>query len=152
MRVERFKDDKAIDVCSLEGHEESVKSIDDDLQVITCDMLLIGDYKSLVERATALEEASFGICAAIKRRLKNLHPESSGSEVIGLCEVKLPNVSAPTFYGKVLNWKNFWEQFDVTIHIKTELSDTAKLMYLQDALKDGPAIFVIQGLTRTSES
>ena len=108
-------------------------------------------YKSLVERATALEEASFGICAAIKRQLNNLHAKSLGSKVIGLCEVKLPNVSAPTFYGKVLNWKNFWEQFDVTIHIKTELSDTAKLMYLQDAPKDGPAIFVIQGLTRTSE-
>ena len=66
--------------------------------------------------------------------------------------MKLPKVSVPTFDGKVLNWKNFWEQFDVTIHGKTALSDTAKLMYLQDALKDGPARFVIQGLTRTSES
>ena len=53
---------------------------------------------------------------------------------------------------KVLNWKNFWEQFDVTIHSKTSLTDTEKLMYLQDALKDSPARFVFQGLTRTSES
>ena len=66
--------------------------------------------------------------------------------------MKLPKVSVPTLDGKVLNWKNFWEQFDVTIHSKTTLSNTAKLMYLQVALKDGPARFVIQGLTRTSES
>ena len=41
---------------------------------------------------------------------------------------------------------------DATIYSKTGLSDTVKLMYLQDALKDGPARFVIQELTRTSES
>ena len=56
----------------------------------------------------------------------------------GLSEVRLPKVSVPTFDGKVLNWKNFREQFDTSIHSKTGLSDTAKLMYLQDALKDGP--------------
>ena len=66
--------------------------------------------------------------------------------------MKLPKVSVSTFDDKVLNWKNFWEQFDATIHSKPGLSDTAKLMYLQDALNDGPARFLIQGLTRTSES
>ena len=66
--------------------------------------------------------------------------------------MKLPKVSVPTFDGKVLNLRIFWEQFDVTIHSKTGFSDTAKLMYLQVALKDGPARFVIQRLTRTSES
>ena len=61
--------------------------------------------------------------------------------MLSLLQVKRPD-----------NWKNFWEQFDATIHRNTGLSDTAKLTYLQDALKDGPARFVIQGLTRTSES
>ena len=151
-KVKRVKDDRSLDACSLEGHEERIKSIDADLQIIKRDMLLLGDYKSLAEKATALEEASFEIRVAIKRRLKNLNAESSRSKDTELSEVKLPKVSVPTFDGKVLNWKNFWEQFDVTIHSKTALSDTAKLMYLQDALKDGPARFVIQGLTRTSES
>ena len=32
------------------------------------------------------------------------------------------------------------------------MNDTVKSMYLQDALKDGPARFVVQGLTSTSES
>ena len=44
-------------MCLLEVHEERVKNIDDDLQVIQRDMLLIGGYKSLEERAAGLEEA-----------------------------------------------------------------------------------------------
>ena len=110
-------------------------------------MLLISDYNSLPERAAVLEEASFQIRVTIKRRLKNINAESTASKETGLSEVKLPNVSVPTFDAKVLNWKNFWEQLDATIHSKTSLSDTTKLMYLQGALKDGLARFVIQGLT-----
>ena len=70
----------------------------------------------------------------------------------GLSAAKLPKVTVPTFDGKVLNWKSFCEQFDATIHSKTGLYDMEKLIYLQDALKDGLARFVIQGLTRMSKS
>ena len=70
MKVKRIKDDKELDVCSLEGHEERVKSIDAHLQVIKRDMLLIGDY---AERAAVLEEASFEIRVAIKNPLKNIN-------------------------------------------------------------------------------
>ena len=37
-------------------------------------------------------------------------------------------------------------------HSKAGLNDIEKLTYLQDALKDSPARFMIQGLTRTSEN
>ena len=76
MKVKRVKDDKELDVCSLEGHEQRVKSFDAGVQVIKRDMLLIGDYKSLEERAALLEKASFEIRVAIKRRLKNFKAES----------------------------------------------------------------------------
>ena len=65
--------------------------------------------------------------------------------------VRLPKISIPTFDGKTLSWKSFWEQFDATIHSKAGLNDIEKLAYLQDALRDSPARFMIQGLTRTSE-
>ena len=76
------------------------------------------------------------------------------SKETGLSGVKLPKVSVPTFDGKVLNWKSFWEQFEATIYCKTWLNNTEKLMYkyLQGALKNSLARFVIQGLTWTSES
>ena len=105
MKVKTVKDDKELDLFSLEGHEERVKSIDPDLQVIKHDMLLIGEYKSLAERAAGLEEASFEIRAAIKCRLKIINAESTASEETGLSEVKLPKVSVPTFDGKVTREK-----------------------------------------------
>ena len=42
------------------------------------------------------------------------------------------------------------EQLLVTIHSKDQLSDAEKLAYLKDALKDGPAERVIQGLAQTA--
>ena len=73
MKVKKVKYDKTLDVCWLEGHEERVKNVDADLQVIKRDMLLIGDYKNLAERAAVLEEASFEMRVGIKRRLKNIN-------------------------------------------------------------------------------
>ena len=58
----------------------------------------------------------------------------------------MPKISIPTFDGKILSWKSFWEQFDATIHSKAGLNDIEKLTYIQDALKDSPARFMIQGL------
>ena len=76
MKVKEVKDDRELDVCLLEGHEESVKIIEADLHVIKRDMLLIDDYKSLAETAAVLKKASFEIRVAIKRRLKNLNAET----------------------------------------------------------------------------
>ena len=151
-KVKGAVEGKEMDVCSLDGNEERVKSLSDSLQGIQHDLLLVDDYETLAARASRLEEASYEIRVAIKRRLKDIKAEATASKETGLAELKLPKLSVPTFDGKVLNWTTFWEQFDATINSKTALKDTEKLIYLQDALKDGPARFVIQGLTRTSES
>ena len=66
--------------------------------------------------------------------------------------INLPRIEVPTFNGDILKWKFFWEQFEATVHSKPQLSDTEKLTYLRDALKDGPAKTIMQGLTQTSES
>ena len=115
-------------------------------------MLLIDNYDTLAEGAADLEEALFELRVAIKRLLKIFRVEFAGNKETGLSGIKLPKISVPTFDGKVLNWKSFWEHFDATIHSKTRLNITKKLIYLQDALKDSPARLVIQGLTWTSES
>ena len=106
-----------------------------------------------------MEDAPFKlrVYIAIKRHtaIENIKSESTVSKETVLSGVKLPKVSVPTFDGEVLNWRSFWEQFDATIHCKTELSNTEKLTYStykSEAFKDGPAKFVISGLTRTPES
>ena len=46
-----------------------------------------------------------------------------------------------------MNWRNFWEQYEVSIHSRTHLSDPEKLTYLRQSLKDSPARHVIEGLS-----
>ena len=52
-------EEKESDMCSLESHEERLKTIDTDLQSIKRDMLLIDDYERKAGKADGLEEALF---------------------------------------------------------------------------------------------
>ena len=56
---------------------------------------------------------------------------------MGMSGIQLPKIEVPTFDGNihVLSWRIFWEQFDSTIHSKTLLTDSNKLTYLKDPLK-----------------
>ena len=64
--------------------------------------------------------------------------------------VNLPRIDTPTFDGNILNWRLFWERFQAAVHDKPHLGGVDKLTW--DALKDGPAKNVIQGLTHTAKS
>ena len=47
---------------------------------------------------------------------------------------------------------DLWELFDDSVQSKPQLSDPVKLAYLQQALKDGPARHVIEGLSETASN
>ena len=66
--------------------------------------------------------------------------------------VNRPWIEIPTFAGNNLNWRQLWEQFQATIHDKPHLEDVDKLTCLRDTNKVGPAMYLIQGLTQTTES
>ena len=70
--------------------------------------------------------------------------DHSGPAKAKATSIKLPKLSIPKFDGAILNWRTFWEQFQVSIHNKNHLSDAEKLAYLKDDLKDGPAECFIQ--------
>ena len=72
MKVKRVVEDKEVDMCLLEGHEERLKIIDLELQGIKQDTLLIDDYKSLAGRAAGLEGTLFKLRVVIKRLLKDI--------------------------------------------------------------------------------
>ena len=74
--------------------------------------------------------------------------ESSATMVMG---VKLPKIDVPTFDGNILNWQMFWEQFSISIHERSSLSDTEKLVYFRHSLEDGAAKKVIEGLSRSGD-
>ena len=49
----------------------------------------------------------------------------------------LPKLVIPTFDGNILNWRQFWEQFSVSVHDRINLSNAEKLVYLQQSIKEG---------------
>ena len=61
--------------------------------------------------------------------------------------VKAAKDQVPNFDGNIMNWKIFWEQYSVLIDSKPRLSDPEKLAYLRQAVKDGQAKDVIEGLS-----
>lgn len=65
--------------------------------------------------------------------------------------VKLPKLDVPQFDGNLIHWRSFWEQFNISIHSRSTLSDSEKLVYSQHSLKDGSAKGVIEGLSRLGE-
>ena len=87
----------------------------------------------------------------IRRHLTRRAVEPVSSTPVVSTGVKLPKLDVPVFDGNILNWTRFWEQFRVSVHDRTSISDSEKLVYLQHALKDGSAKTVIEGLTRSGE-
>ena len=53
--------------------------------------------------------------------------------------IELPKIKVPTFTGDIMGWSTFWSTFQSTVDDRTELSDSQKLNYLRQAIKD-PAL------------
>ena len=88
-----------------------------------------------------------------QEQAKFVETESTPKEAkMHVAGVRLPKISIPSFNRNLLIWSSFWEQFNIVIHSKEQLTDAEKLAYLKDSLKDGPARHVIEGLAQTSEN
>ena len=140
------------DVCLIHQYEECLQALRTELGG-TSDNLLdmeIEDSDDLCTSQSKLEKMTFDCALAIKRLLSS-HPSSVTSGVVDGKGVKLPKLDAPTFDGKLINWRSFWDQFNVAIHSRPSLSKAEKLAYLRNSLKGGPAKGVIKGLSESGE-
>ena len=109
----------------------------------------IEDTSDLGHLLSRVERLQFDCALGIRKQLcSRSAPPSLSSDNTG---VKLPKLDVPTFDGSILNWKTFWEQFDVSVHDRSNLTDSEKLAYLRHTLKDGSAKTVIEGLSRSGE-
>ncbi len=141
-------------ICTLQQCEERIGDLKKELREIQNSLVDIeleaGD--PLVESQDAIESAIFECCLSIKKRLRAVTSAgASATSAVSSHGAKLPKLEVPTFNGDLLNWKGFWEQFCVSVHDRTNLSDTEKLVYLQNALKDSTAKRTIEGLTKSGE-
>ena len=97
---------------------------------------------------TTLDKEIFDLSLIVKRLLYNPVGPSSAPPTHDR-GVRLPKLDVPTFNGELLHWQTFWEQFCVAIQVRSDISDTEKLVYLQHAVKDGAAKNTIEGLSRS---
>ena len=113
----------------------------------------LDDSDSLIHSQKSLEDQLFGLSLNVKKHLAACSTPTSStlgttSDPTG---VKLPKIDVPTFDGHILQWRKFWEQFELAVHCKFSLSQAEKLVYLQHALKGGSAKHTIEGLSSTGD-
>ena len=128
------------DTCLLRQYEERTNDINRDLVKTRDDLhrMELADEDKLFELQDSLESQASGASEA------STPPSNSKG-------VKLPKLDVPTFDGNILNWRSFWEQYSISVHDRAHLSDSEKLVYLQQSLKGGSAKVAIEGLSRSGE-
>ena len=62
--------------------------------------------------------------------------------------LKLPKLELPKFYGDVMKFQNFWDQFEAAVHTNETLPDVQKFTYLRSVL-GGVAYQTIEGFEIT---
>ena len=138
------------EVCLLRQHGEQLADIKKEMGEVRSSLLSLDleEGDDLHSLQANLEKIQFD-CS---RKLLQSHGSNSTPHTPPDGKgVKLPKLEVATFNGNILSWRTFWEQFDVSVHSRSNLSDSEKLVYLQHALKDGSAKHVIEGLSRSGE-
>ena len=140
--------------CLIQQYGEQIHDIKSSLGD-TRNTLLSMDLDSgdkLMSTLEGLDKGVFDCSLRIKRLMcfpasptESATPSTEGSGV------KLPKLAVPKFDSDIVNWRTFWEQFCVSIHDKSHLTDSEKLAYLRHSLKDGYTKNVIEGLSRSGD-
>lgn len=66
--------------------------------------------------------------------------------------VKLPKLKIFSFDGNLLHWQTLWEQFSISVHDHSTLTNSEKLVYLKQSLKGGSARNIIEGLSHSGDN
>ena len=137
----------------LEQYQEQLSDYKRDLASVYEGLLAleVGDDDERLTLHCRLEKLLFECSHQLKKLLGSHLSEPTTVTSSDSSGVKLPKLDVPTFDGNILNWKQFWEQFAVSVHDRSNLSNAEKLVYLQQAIKNGPAKTSIEGLSRSGD-
>ena len=140
------------DMPLLERYQEQISDIKRELSAVYEELVTLDlpDEHHLVVQHGELEKLQFK-CSHHTKKLLSCHTSSKPSSSTQDKASKLPKLDVPTFSGNVLHWQQFWEQFEVSVHSRSNLSDIEKLVYLQQAIKNSPARTCIEGLSRSGD-
>ena len=141
---------EADDICLIRLYDEQLVNFKHELDDIMLSVDEVEDDE-LSRKQAEIDKELFE-CSLTVKRLLEWHVHSTVPSTSSSREgVKLPKLDVPSFDGNILNWKSFWDQFCISVHDRTNLSDAGKLVYLQQSLRDGPAKRSIEGLSRSGE-
>ncbi|KRZ84424.1 hypothetical protein T08_13572 [Trichinella sp. T8] len=65
------------------------------------------------------------------------------------CNLRIPKWQLTPFNGDIMQFGAFWDQFQASVHSRTDLNDIEKFICLRSNLK-GPALDVISGFSITA--
>lgn len=105
--------------CSSSTKEFKVELGDIRNGLLTLDL---EDSDDLSELQASVEQTIFDCSLQVKKLLVS---HAAPSSTHGDKGVKLPKLDVPTFDGNLLNWRTFWEQFDV-LHMTEPISLTRR--------------------------
>ena len=146
---------ESVDIHVLLDYTHEIESLEGELQGVKKDILSLDDFGERLEWVSNIKRILSKLRITISRLTEEIKKEPEPREAIRIpvmSGINLPRIEIPTFDGNILNWRLFWEQFQAAVHDKEHLGEIDKLTYLRDALRDGPAKNVIQGLTQSAES
>lgn len=153
-------------VRSILHHEEKIKGGTTHASAVTRLEQLTGSYTKYVELMEKIEDADeydmddLEICnedviesyilasSALKTVTKDHEPMSLNSTMLNrnnnnrTQEVKLPQISIPTFAGDKLQWTTFFDTFSSLVDENMSIPNISKMHYLRDSLS-GPAFRTI---------
>ena len=134
--------------------EEEIVDIKLELRSVSSDLatLNLPEDDELFEIEKQVRSTIYTHSLSAKKTLADMSTAAAPTLTANTPGVKLPKIDVPRFNGSVLNWRSFWEQFNVTIHSHTTLTDTEKMTYLQGSIKDGPAKSIIDGLSQCGDN
>ncbi len=143
-------------LCRLKQHDEQLQDYKKDLADVNVKLFSLSpdDSDDLLQKHARLEKILF-YCSLRVKELSQSHVPVLATTPTPYGEakgIKLPKLDVPVFNGNILNWRSFWEQFTVSVHDRPSLSNSEKLVYLQQALKGGSAKSTIEGLSRSGDN
>ena len=140
--------------------EDQLGGLKTELVRVSTDLLALED-DDLSKKESTLSKTHFDVCLKLKLQDRAATPSttplSTPSSALSPAPtgegsgVRLPKLDVPPFDGDLVHWASFWEQFTISMHGRKDLTDSEKLAYLQNAVKDGSAKHVVEGLSRTGE-
>ena len=143
------KDTLLVKTASLDQQREKIKTLDDEIEVLTDEDDLLTEIQEAGEcmaRYSIVLQRAQKACNSSPGSNDQQHSNSAADKVAQLRQQSnLPRLELPTFSGDVMEFHTFWDLFKSAVHDKHDIADAEKFQYLKAQLK-GVALKAINGL------